>query len=263
MGIGAQVGEFAGGLIGEVGSMENNARIQRLLQEMRDRWDTLTPTEKVAVQNIAASQLGNVSEDPRYKNAENAALDRLMNIATSGGMTAEDKAKLEQAKLAGLDYERGVRGRNEDLMKRRGQSSSGAMLASNLAAEQGGINRAYQGDVAASAAASERALQALEAGGNFAEKLGSRDLSQKDLAAQANDAISRFNATRGDTAQYFNAKSAHQDALDKARGMDDAAAMEAEQNRKWADATQRKWRGYGKQAGALGDSIDAYSGAGG
>lgn len=261
MGVGSQIGEFAGGLIGEIDAMDNEAMIQYLLNQMRQRYEELPDAERLNVQNVGRSELSDVREDPRYKNAEDEALRRLMALS-EGGMSESDKAKLEQAKLAGLDYERGVRGRDEALMKRRGMANSGALIASELAAQQGGIDRAYKGDLATSIAASDRAMRALEAGGDLATTLGSRDLNQKNLAAGANDRIAQFNAQRNDTGDLYNATLAQRNALTRNKGLDEAAMLQLMQENNNAEAVRRRWRGYGKQAGALGDSFGGSSSGG-
>lgn len=262
MGVGSQIGELAGGLIGEVDAMDNDAMIQYLLNQMRQRWEELPDAERLNVQNVGRSELGDVREDPRYKNAEDLALQKLMALS-EGGMSDSDKAKLEQSKLAALDYERGVRGRDESMMKRRGLANSGALISSEIAAQQGGIDRAYKGDLETSISASDRALRALEAGGDLANTLGSRDLNQKDLAAGANDRINQFNAQRNDTGNLYNATLAQRNALTRNKGLDEAAMLQFMQENANAEATRRKWRGYGKQAGALGDSFGSSSGGSG
>lgn len=259
MGIGGQIGEFAGGLIGEVDAMDNDAMVQYLMNLMKQRYEELPDAQRVDYTPLGRSELSDVSEDPRYRNAEDEALRRMMETATSGGMTDQDKAKLEQAKLAGLDYERGVRGRDEALMKRRG-IGSGALISAQLQAQQGGIDRAYKGDMMTASDAADRALAALEAGGRYANALGSRDLNQKNMTASANDRIAQFNAQRGDAEELYNSSLAHRNALDRAEGLDREAGIEMGFNDMWGQRTRNKWRGYGKQAGSLGDSFSSMSG---
>lgn len=262
MGIGGQVGELAGGVIGEVDAMKNDAQIQYLLNRMKQRYEELPNKERIGNVDVRRSELGDVSEDPRYKSAEDEALRRLMQYS-QGGMSDADRLALEQAKREGLDYERGVRGRNDSLAARRGQASSGAQHAADVAAEQGGIDRAYMGDLSTAATAADRGLAATNAAGGYASKLGSRDLDQKNLTATANDRISAFNAMRGDKANYYNAGLDQENALAKAGGLDKEAMLELMQNKEWADSTRKRWRGYGKQAGSLFDSMGAMSGGGG
>lgn len=263
MGIMGSVGGLVGEGMGDLTSMQNNANIQELLDQWKNRYNTLPATSDVNPQAVGQSQLSGVSMDPRYKAAENLALSSLMNEATSGGMTAADKQKLNQAKLAGLGVARGVQGQNEQNLRARGLFGSGAELAGDLSAQQGGVDTAYQGDMATAGAASDRALAALEAAGGFASQLGSQDLTQQDTTAKANDAISQFNAGRQDKADFYDSGLAHQDALDQAKGLDAEASTDIAQNNKWGQQATDKGRGYGQQIGSLGDYASSGSGGGG
>jgi hypothetical protein len=264
MGLGGQVGEFAGGIIGEADAMHNDAMVQYLLDQMKPSLQQGMPaTERVNPRAMGRSELSNVTEDPRYKNAENRALDEMMNEALSHGMSDKDKAKLEQSKLAGLDYERGVRGRDQQDLRERGMGTSGAAIASDLSAQQGGIDRAYRGDLQTASDSSDRALAALAQAGGYASNLGTRDLTQKDRAAGANDDISAMNANRTDRADMYNSGRAHSDWMDQQKGMDQEALMEMMMNDQWGQRSRQKWRGYGKEAGGLMDSFDSMGSFGG
>jgi hypothetical protein len=254
MGYGSMIGEFGGQIAGDVSAMSNDAHVQRLLDEMRARYEALPDAEKVHYAPLLRSALNDVVEDPRYKHAENDVLDRLMELATSGGMTDADKAKLEQSKLSALDYERGVRGRDEQTMMRRGEGGSGALLSAEIAAQQGGIDRAYKGDLDTAASSSDRALQALTAGGDLASRLGGRDLQQQDAAASADDLISRFNASRADEMDMYNSSLNQRNALARLGGLDKESGMEIGNEKALGERERRRWRGYGKQAGALYDA---------
>lgn len=260
MGYGSMIGEFGGQAAGDLAAMQNDQNIQRLLEELRARWEALPDAEKVSFEPILRSALHGVTEDTRYSNVENDVLDQLMSLADDGGLSPGDKARLEQSKLDALDYERGVRGRDEQLMKSRGLADSGALLSSQIAAQQGGIDRAYRGDVATAASSADRALEALSQGGAMAERLGTRDLSQKNMTAGADDAISRFNASRADEMDMYNSSLDQRNAMARLGGLDRATGLEIGQNEKWGDRTRKRWRGYGKQGGSLVDAYAAGSG---
>jgi hypothetical protein len=257
MGYGSQIGEFAGQVGGDLAAMSNDAEVQRLLAAMEERWNNLPDAEKVQYAPLIHSAMGDVHEDPRFANAENTVLDRLMEMATQGGLTDADKAKIEQSKLSALDYEHGVRGRDEQLLMRRGLGNSGALLSSEVAAQQGGIDRAYKGDLDVASSAADRALQALTGAGSLATTLGSRDINMKLAAAGANDAIAKFNASRSDSEDLYNASLAQRNALAKLGGLDKVTGMEIGNQEDLAAAQRRRWRGYGKQGGALYDTYAA------
>lgn len=260
MGLAGQVGEFGGELVGEVDAMSNDQAIAYLLKKMQQRYEEMPATERVNATPVGRSELGGVKEDAAYKAAEDQALREMLSSALKGGMTDRDKAKLAEAKLSGLSYERGVRGAQEQSLRSRGLAGSGADVASALAAQQGGIDRAYRGDIQTAADSSDRALAALSAAGNYASRLGGRDLEQKNLAAGANDRISMFNAGRTDDASMYNSRVGHQDWLDQNQGLDNQALLEMGIQSKGADDKRRKWRGYGKQAGGLVESGGSLAG---
>lgn len=263
MGMMGGIGELAGSAIGDLTAMKNNADIQTLLDQWKQRYQNLTPTTNVTATPVGQTNLAGVTMDSQYKNAENQALQEMMNEYQSGGLTAVDKERLNQAKLAGLQYQRGVQGANDASLRARGMGSSGASLAGALSAQQGGTDAAYQGDMLAGANADDRAWQALEAAGGLSTTLGSQDLAQKDAAARAQDVINMGNANRADRAGYFNANAAHQDALDQARGLDSESQLEQNQNNQWAQQAVNKGRGYGQQIGSMFDMMGSMGGGGG
>lgn len=242
--------ELLGQTVGDALASGKYDQIQSLLEKTKNGYAGLPGTERLTPQHVGRSELGGVTEDSRYGGAENEALRRLMELS-SGGMGAGDRAKLEQAKLHGLSVARGLRGATEDSLRRRGLYSSGAELAGDLAAQQAGINTTYQGDLATAASASDRALQALQAGGNLATSLGSRDLQQKNMAAQANDRIDQFNAVRDDSADRYNSPLAQEDALTRLKGMGATDQQIASLLSGQAKNSAAKGGGYGRQAGEL------------
>lgn len=260
MGYGSSIGEFAGQAAGDMAARANDAKIQQMLDAMRERWENLPDAEKVQYAPVLRSALNDVKQDPRYENASNDVLSRLMQLATDGGMSPADKAKLEQSKLEALDYERGARGHTEQEMMRRGQGGSGALLSAQIAAQQGGIDRAYQGDLATAAASSDRALQALNAGGDMAMALGTRDLNMKQAAAGANDAISRFNASRADSEELYNSSLDQKNAIARNTGLDRSTGLDMSNEATLADRQRKRWRGYGKAGGTM---VDSFSSGGG
>ncbi len=243
-------GELLGKLIGDAVASGNYGQIQALLAKLKQGYADLPGSERLNPKDVGPSQLGGVTEDPRYAGAENEALRQLM-AESQGGMNDSDRAKLEQAKLKGLATAAGMKGGTEDSLRRRGLYSSGAELASDLSSQQGGINAAYQGDLATAAAASDRSLQALAAGGRMATTLGSRDLEQKNSAASANDRIAQFNAGRDDTANMYNSDLAQKDMLQRLKGMGATDAQITALMNAQGKGAGAKGASYGGQVGSL------------
>jgi hypothetical protein len=255
-------GELIGQLIGEAIAQGNYQKVQDLLNELKTGYANLPDATPVHPSATGPSQLGAVTEDPRYAGSENEVLRQLMALASGGGMSAGDKAKLEQAKQAGMSVSRGLSGAAEDSLRRRGIYDSGASIASQLSGAQAGANTANQGDVATAAASSDRALTALRAGGEYANALGSRDLTQKDMAANANDRINQFNAARTDSADMYNSKLNQENMLAKLKGMGMADAQIAALLTSMAKGSTAKGGGFGRQFGELFGAANKGSGSG-
>lgn len=187
--------EAAGSIIGQLMANGKMAEVGRLRQEAMARYGNtnLSTLEALVREQLGPSKIGGVQMDQKYKSAQDSALDKLMGIANADGMDAQSMAKLNDAKQAAFGVERGMRGAAEQGLARRGQWNSGAAVSSALGAAQGGADRAYQGSVASASDASQRALEALMAGGRMASGLGQNDLAQKNLAAGSEDRIAQFN----------------------------------------------------------------------
>lgn len=152
----------------------------------------LTPEMEAAFQQ-AASEMRNVSTDPRLKQQQMNALSSLEGIADAGGMTLVDKAN-----LAGIQKEIGMqeRGSREAIisgMARRGQSGSGVELAAMLQNQQGSADRAASQGLNVQATAQARALEAIMQGGQLGGQIRQQEFGEQSEKAQAQDAINRFN----------------------------------------------------------------------
>lgn len=278
--IGGGSGEVLGGIIGEIIAIGNWAEFDRLRKKAEQMYgDVSLPTmEKVAVQEQGQTELSGVRQNAGYKNSEDEALRMLMEEAKSGGMTARDQQKLEQAKQEAASYERGATGAFEARQRARGQYGGGAETAAQIAAQQGGVSRAYQGGIDTAAASSDRALQSLIAGGQYARGLSQDDLAQQNKRAEAQDRINSFNLGRKDRAAYYNSdleQRQFEDEMRKAGAMSNLANQQAEDQKMKANMATSKGRGYGRTAGATagaagdmgadvwGSMLDYYMGGGG
>lgn len=171
--------------------------------------------------------------DTQAVGAQREALRRLMALGTRGGLSAQDVARLRTIRQQQQSDERAQRLALENQARMRGTAGSGTLLASQLAAQQGGANRAAQRGTDIAAAAQQNALRALSMGSGLAGDVR-RQGSYEDLSrAQAIDAINRFN--RGLIGQGFQdemqlagakhgAYTGVRDARDKAFAADQARA---------------------------------------
>lgn len=152
----------------------------------------LSPQLEQAFQQ-SQTGLKDLSIDPTSREAEVQALTQMQNIGSQGGMDAQARQMQAQAINAANANEQGQRGAIEQNFAARGVGGTGAELAAELQASQGDANQAAASGLSASASAEQRALQAMASAGNMGATLNNQDYGQAAKAAEAQDAINRFN----------------------------------------------------------------------
>lgn len=201
--IGGIKGLFGGGKSDEekayeeaLASLQNlpvpDAEKRRIVLERLQSTGQVSPEMATAIEQ-KETELGNVSTDPRLRQAQLDALARMQRVGQEG-FTIEDKAALESAQK---DIGRANRGRDEAIMQNlaaRGQGGSGAELAARLANAQGAAEQSNTVGTNLASLASQRTLQGIEQSGQMAGNLRNQDYSEASRAAEAQDAINRFNA---------------------------------------------------------------------
>lgn len=167
----------------------------RMIEEMRLLQESgqVTPEEYKAVMQDP-SLLMNYSADPRLKEAQMKALTELESIATEGGLTTADKAKINEINRNVATADKGRRDAIIQRAAERGVGGSGLEIASQMTSAQDAADRAAREGEAVAARAEERALDALMKSGELGGAIRSQDFSEKERIAAAQDAINRFNA---------------------------------------------------------------------
>lgn len=178
---------------------------QKLILEELRRAGVYTPEMEEAYQ-MPDSEMGNISTDPRLKQAQLNSLLKLQEIG-DGGMNMEDKAALNRLLSSNNAQERGSREAIQQDMSRRGMSGSGFELASMLANQQGSADRMAQQGMDIKAQAEKRALEALMQSGTLAGSIQGQDFDQQAQVAQAKDAINQFNTQLRQDVQSRNVAS--------------------------------------------------------
>ena len=139
------------------------------------------------------SAMSGITTDPRFADAQFAALQGYEDIISGGGMTEMDRLNAQRAMQdAGLASTRAQADIQQD-MARRGISGGGQEMLAKLAASQSNINRASDAQQNIQAEARNRALQALQAKGGMAGQMQAQQFGQKSQIASAQDAINQFN----------------------------------------------------------------------
>lgn len=170
-----------------------------------------------------ASKFGDISTDPRFAEAQLQALGGVQDIVSGGGLTAQDQANLAQIQS---DVGRADRGRREaiqDRMRRTGMSGSGMDLLAQLQSGQAATDRASQAGLNIAGMAQDRQAQALRDLGAMGGQMRGQDFSEQAAAAQAQDAINRFNTMNQQQAAMQNMAAQNQAAQFGAQAQNQAA----------------------------------------
>lgn len=154
-------------------------------------------------EQLGASAMGDVATDPRYREAELAALAELENQA-SEGFTAQDR--VDQARSE-TDLNRAHRGRVgaiQQSMAARGAGGTGMELVSQMQSAQDANEIAALQALEREGMAQDRRRQATMDRGALASSLQGRDFNQQADKARAADQIKAFNAQVANSAQAAN-----------------------------------------------------------
>lgn len=207
------MGSIIGGLIGNIASSDDRDASKSATLEALKQYQNLniptTQEQELALQQLVSqgqltpemlqtvlqgnSDYDNITTDPRLKDAQMTALAKLSKQGTEG-LTAMDRQALDTITR---ENERSVEAKNQQIlqdMAARGQGGSGAELALQMKSAQAGADRASQQGMSVAAQAQQRALEATMNSANLAGSARSQDYNEQAQAAQARDAIARFNA---------------------------------------------------------------------
>lgn len=176
---------------------------QQLMLEKYRSEGQLTPELEQEIK-LGDSAMGGISLDPAYKEAQMGALNKLKEVGDSGGMTLTDRANMEQTMGDIAATERGRREAALSRMRARGQLGSGLELGAQLGGNQEAVTARHLAGVTAAGAAQDRALQAIVAGGNLGGSMRTQEFSEKAKAAEAADAIAKWNAANQQGIQTRN-----------------------------------------------------------
>lgn len=247
--IGAGV-QILGGVAGEAFSAADKQKQEELIRQATDEFGKvdLPKLEHLVGEQVGPSELGKVQADPELQRDQRAALDEIMNVARSGGMTLEDKANMNRVQNRVARTENAGRNRISEDMAARGISGGGAELAMQLSHQQNAAQQANENGMETAGMAQRRALDAMMQGGRLAGDIRGQDYGEKARAAEAQDLINRYNADSRSRAAQHNAGLAQQQyenelrrAQGKAGGLRDQANLAGQR----AQDTRAMWNGFG------------------
>jgi hypothetical protein len=236
----------AGGLLGQLLSGASRDEANRILMSVRDAYGRIDPAKvkQMAVEKLGPSALEGLQAGPEYA-AMGDSLNRLGQEVQAGGMGIQDRAAMNEALDTVGQQERAQREGIMDRFNARGAGGSSQNLLAQLVAQQGGAQRAQRAGMDAAGNAQARYWDAVRQ----RAQLGSSMLGHREKAAEAKDAINRWNAAnRQDTARYNNSLEQQRFSNDLARvqGQAGASGALANQQNANADRTQQTFADYGK-----------------
>jgi hypothetical protein len=183
---------------------------QKLLLELPQIMGTYNPQAEQYFQQ-QQTEMGNIQVDPQLEQAQMAALQSLQQMG-QGGLTASEKAVLNQLRRENSGQEQARQGAILQNMAERGIGGSGLELAARLSSSQASADRASQESDRLAAMAQQRALESIQKAGNMAGEVRGQDFGEKSQIAKAKDVINQFN-----TANRQSLESRNVNALNEAQ----------------------------------------------
>lgn len=169
---------------------------------------TITPQQAEATL-LQSNAFNSIVTDPSLEGAQKQALQQLQEIGTQGGITAVDKAQLNDITNQTNTEARGRRGAILSNARERGVGGSGLEMADSLINEQSAADRASTAGINVAANAQNRALAALQGAGKTATDIRSQSFGEQAAKSEAQNAIDKFNATTSNDANKFNVQTAN------------------------------------------------------
>lgn len=185
-------------------AQEMSLQLERLVQQ-----GSLSPEQAQAMMQ-ERSAMENVQSDAGSKQAQMDALLGLQDITSSGGMTAQDKARMQQIQNQENSASRGAREAIMQNAQARGMGGSGMDIMAQLQNQQDSATRASNRGTEVAGMAQERALQALMQQGQLGGQINQQQFGQDSARAQAQDAISKFNAQNKQSVNLANTQANNQ-----------------------------------------------------
>ncbi len=163
----------------------------------------ITP-EQAEAQLLNSNAFNDIKSDPSLVGAQKQALQSLQDIGNGGGLTALDKAGIQditdiqeqENKSAGDSVIANARA--------RGMGNSNLSAVQRLISQQGSADRAAKRGLGIASDAEARALDALKSAGTQATGMRAEDQSEQQAKAVAQNDIDKFNAANRTDVSKFN-----------------------------------------------------------
>lgn len=255
--------QLLGGALGKIFGDADRADQERWLQMAMDEYGKidLPKLQQIVAEQQGPSAFSSIRTDPRLRDAQFNALDKLQQIEEGGGRSLEMEVAERKALNEAAQKGAGARAAIMDSMRARGAGGSGAELAAMLDAESQGANRMADVGMDSAARAQAAYFDAIMGRGQMAGQMRGQEFNEDSQKAQATDLINRYNTGLRAQAQVYNANLPNQHyqnqllmADRKSRGYRDMAGLSGER----AQDTQRMWGGLGNAAGTGISAVGSY-----
>jgi hypothetical protein len=208
----------------------------------------------LTAENLSPTELRNILTDPRLQTAQYDTLDQLKQQMDGGGLSAIDRAQLNEIRAEQTAVDRGQREAILQQAAMRGLGGSGVSLAQQLQAQQASANTAAQQAAQVAAQAQQARQQAALQRAGLGAQMQAQSFGQQAQQAGAQDAINSFNVANRNAAKERN--------LNVRQGLSQQNTMQQNQvgqmNTQLANqanmynTTQRPLQQYGMQSGQMG-----------
>jgi hypothetical protein len=158
----------------------------------------------LTAEDLSPTELRNILTDPRLQQAQFETLDQLKQQIDQGGMTAIDRAQLNEIRAEQTAVDRGQREAILQQAAMRGLGGSGVSLAQQLQAQQASANTAAQQAAQVAAQAQQARQQAALQRAGLGAQMQAQSFGQQAQQAGAQDAINSFNVANRNAAKERN-----------------------------------------------------------
>lgn len=192
-------------LVGEALASGDKAEAKALLTRLRTQFEgiPLPDLEEIEAQTLGPSALEGIKADPTLEGEQYEALGQVDELSQTG-TGIQDRAALNTiANQLGRRQRAGAAGIEAD-MAGRGLAGSGVDYATRAQLASDSNQRLSEAGQNIAGDAANRRFQAVMAKGDLSGRMRGQQYSEKANAAQARDAIMRFNAQSRDSANRFN-----------------------------------------------------------
>lgn len=152
----------------------------------------LTPQQEQTFQQNQ-SVLNSYQQNPEAFSAQMQALQSLQKLGQNNGLTAMDKAQLNQIQNQVNNQEQSNRNALVQNYAQRGLAGSGVQMAAQLAGNEAATKAASDQGFNVAAQAQQRALQAIQGAGQLGQNIEGQQFGEAAQKAQAQNAINNFN----------------------------------------------------------------------